>query len=316
MTDNNNSTDYLMNAPLKKYFFLFLSANRYLNVLSRHRRADTTLETYASSLRVLIRCIGQIKGEDASLEDLTENDIYDLIGIIPGKESTVKAKINILGGWMEFETGDNLPRRMKMLWNRDEPNRTFITKEQYDRILSFTRDDCERLIMTFGSHMGLRMHEIVSIEKEDIVGDVLTIYGKGHGRGKVVEKKIPKDLMRMIGAYIAGERKDVLNGREEGRLLLTNSRNHLKGRPISDSKIICMYRRLSDESGIHVTSHVMRRLYCTLLADEVGLRQDIDTLRRMMRHENVNTTLGCYLDADTVRIEEATSKLERVFDCL
>ena len=115
MTDNNNSTDYLMNAPLKKYFFLFLSANRYLNVLSRHRRADTTLETYASSLRVLIRCIGQIKGEDASLEDLTENDIYDLIGIIPGKESTVKAKINILGGWMEFETGDNLPRRMKML---------------------------------------------------------------------------------------------------------------------------------------------------------------------------------------------------------
>ena len=64
---------------------------------------------------------------------------------------------------------------------------------------------------------------------------------------------------------------------------------------------------------MHITSHVMRRLYCSVLANECGLRQDLDTLRRMMRHESIDTTLRCYLNADVERMQEASDRLEDVF---
>ena len=316
MTDYISETEYIMNIDknIFFYFFLFLSANRYLGILKKHHRSDATLTTYASTLRVLIRAIGELKGKDAVLEDLNEDDIYKLIKMLPGKESTVKTKILILGNWMEFETGNNIPKRMKMLWNAEEPRRTFISKDQFDNLYSYAANDCERLIMAFGSQMGLRRAEIAKIKLDDIVGNSLIIHGKGHGKGKVVEKTIPAGLMRMIGAYIAGERKDIIEDETEQRLLLANSRNHRRGVPIEPTFIDNFYERLSRESGMKITSHVMRRLYCTLLADDAGLRSDLDTLRRMMRHESISTTLGCYLDADTKRIEKATERIAEVFD--
>ena len=317
MTISEIETDYLIDDRLKKYIYIYISANKYLSLLKKHRRTDATIKTYSSILRVLIRTIGQIHGEDARLDSLTEEDIYKLIDIMPGKEETVKARINVLGGWMEYETGNNLPKRMKILWNKSEPNRTFISKEQYQTILGYARNDSERLIISFGSQMGLRMNEIVNITLDDISGNYLTIYGKGHGKGKVVEKEIPDNLMDMIGQYFYGERKNVKAADYDGnRLLLQNTRNHPSGIPITDNNIIQMYNRISEESGMHVTSHVMRRLYCTLLADDAGLRNDLDTLRRMMRHESIDTTLSCYLDANTERMQKAQEKLNDVFKSL
>lgn len=317
MTDYNITVDYLIDKSVQKYIYLFISGNRYLNVLTKHRRRDTTITTYASAIRMLIRAIGEIKGVYAELRDLTEDDIYILMGMLPGREHTVQAKLNILGGWMEFETGNNLIRKMKLLWNREEPHRTFITKEQFDHLYSFARNDCERIIMNLGSQMGLRMSEIRDIEMDDIDGGILTIYGKGHGEGKIVEKTIPEGLRNQIEDYIEGERAEVLmNADPTDALLLQNCRNHKKGIPITTSMIVRFYKRISEESGIYITSHVMRRLYCTLLADEAGLRSDLDTLRRMMRHESIETTIGCYLDADTRKISEAQLKIEEIFGTL
>ena len=53
-----------------------------------------------------------------------------------------------------------------------------------------------------------------------------------------------------------------------------------------------------------------------ILADDAGLRMDLDTLRRMMRHESIDTTLHCYLDVNSEKMDEAQSKLEEVFKSL
>jgi len=315
MTEYRIDTDYLIDDQLKKYIFLYISANRYLSVLSKHRRTPSTIKTYSSVLRVLIRNIGGLKGETVKLSELTDEDVYRLIDNLDGKESTIKARINILGGWMEFDTGKNLPRMMKLLWNAEEPRRTFIDKGDYQRILECTRNDTERLIIAFGSQMGLRMNEIVSIEMDDIDGSFLTIYGKGHGKGKVVEKEIPRGLMSMIGSYCYGERRQLLEKDPDPteRLLIQNTRNHPSGIPITKNVIIELYKRISKETNMHITSHVMRRLYCTILADDAGLRSDLDTLRRMMRHESIDTTLHCYLDANNENMIKAQEKLDAIF---
>ena len=64
MTDWIKELDYINNADknIFFYFFLFLSAKRYLEILRKHRRSESTLSTYASVLRVLIEAIGSMKG--------------------------------------------------------------------------------------------------------------------------------------------------------------------------------------------------------------------------------------------------------------
>ena len=47
---------------------------------------------------------------------------------------------------------------------------------------------------------------------------------------------------------------------------------------------------------------IKRRLYATTLYDA---GTDLDSLRRLMRHESVNTTLRCYITADPRRMAAA-----------
>lgn len=161
--------------------------------------------------------------------------------------------------------------------------------------------------------MGLRASETAAIKLNDIGDGKLTIHGKGHGEGKIVTKTIPKPLIMCIDEYISGERERDLSKRykSEDHLIVTSGQRH--GMPISASSIGKIMIGLSERSGIHVTYHSLRRFYCMTLANECGLRHDVDTLRRMMRHESIDTTFRCYLNADTDRIAQTEEKLESIF---
>ncbi|MBO4348840.1 MAG: site-specific integrase, partial [Candidatus Methanomethylophilaceae archaeon] len=63
-------------------------------------------------------------------------------------------------------------------------------------------------------------------------------------------------------------------------------------------------------TGVRFSCHTLRRFYCMTLVD-AGL--DLDTVRRMMRHESVVTTLSNYVAADPRRMAEATSVAEGIF---
>lgn len=157
--------------------------------------------------------------------------------------------------------------------------------------------------------MGLRVSETANIRLSDISKDgKLTIYGKGHGNGKVVIKDIPTSLQACVRAYLRDirpklESEDV----SEDYLLLTST-----GTPVTKDYLKHRCQFLSRRSGIRFTYHVLRRFYCTTLANDCDLRNDPDTLRRMMRHADIATTYRCYLDADPIRMNEASRKLESV----
>lgn len=160
------------------------------------------------------------------------------------------------------------------------------------------------------------MHEIAAIRLSDISDGHLTVHGKGHGNGKAVRMRIPDGLRRMIPEYVRTERREVLarTGQPDTGILILNANARARGAVMTPSAILRIYNRISEDIGCRITSHVMRRLYCTVLADEGGLRSDLDTLRRMMRHEQISTTLSCYLNADTDRISRAQSQLEAAFN--
>lgn len=312
MTLEFSNEEYLKDSQLrKKYFFIYISGERYLSTLAKYNRSEQTIRTYRTSIRALIPAIGELKGKDCRLSDLEEADFFAIARKLTGSESTVRYKMWVLKEWIEFDTGSNPFSKVKLLWNRNEPKRTFIDREQFDMVYKCAGNDAERLVMMLGSQMGLRMAEIIGIRLNDIQNGELTIRGKGHNGGKVVRKSIPTNLQIQIREYIEGERAKVSDGRTD--MLLLSSRCRRKGSALTSHSIRDLYERVSKESGIHVTSHVMRRLYCTMLADDAGLRSDLDTLRRMMRHEDVSTTVRCYLDANTQRIAEAEGVIDSIF---
>lgn len=127
---------------------------------------------------------------------------------------------------------------------------------------------------------------------------------------------MPAVIKQSIRDYIREERSQVIGkygDNSQGYLLIQTDLNKDPGSNINNNTIIHFYARLSRDSGIHVTSHCMRRLYCCTLANECGLRDDLDTLRRMMRHEKLDTTITCYLSANENRMKTASNKLEAVF---
>lgn len=156
--------------------------------------------------------------------------------------------------------------------------------------------------------MGLRVSETANIRLTDMRNGKLTIYGKGHGNGKIVVKDIPSSLQACVRAYMRDYRPKVESeGVSDDRLLLTST-----GTPLSKDYLKHRCQLISKRSGIKFTYHVLRRFYCTTLANDCDLRNDPDTLRRMMRHEDISTTYRCYLNADPIRMNEASRKLESV----
>lgn len=228
------------------------------------------------------------------------------------KESTMKQKLCVLGLWMEYETGTNPVKKIDLLWNKEEVSRRFITLEQFETIYSSAQSDLERLILLLGAELGMRRHEMVDIEVGDIKDGKITIHGKGHGSsGKEVLKAIPGRAYDMIVTYAEGERA-VFASEGEVRLLIQDRKCKHPGEPITDSTIDKMCQRLSNRTDIKFSPHDLRRLYCMTLAKDCGLRGDLDTLRRMMRHESIDTTLRCYLDVSPDRIEAAENRLNEV----
>ncbi len=65
--------------------------------------------------------------------------------------------------------------------------------------------------------------------------------------------------------------------------------------------------RASSRAGVKASCHTFLRFYCTNLLDN---RFDLDTVRRMMRHASLDTTMDCYIHADPRKMKDATSSVD------
>ena len=223
------------------------------------------------------------------------------------KQSTVRKYLYDFGNFIQWVTDRNPVQGARFNWNEDDVDRTFIDIDEFKTVLS-KADEEARLILALGTTMGLRRFEIAGIKLSDLRGRNLVIRGKGHGEnGKVVEMEITKSVQDAIDDYIP-IRQAILTkhgDRSEGNLLVRTTT--FAGGPFTPACVDTVMQKLSEKSGISITSHVMRRLYCTSLY-EAGT--DLDTLRRMMRHSSLDTTMRCYLNANKKKIKSASDAVD------
>jgi integrase/recombinase XerC len=135
----------------------------------------------------------------------------------------------------------------------------------------------DALLVAFMGLAGLRVSEVCGIDRDDIVGDMVNVLGKGRKRRSV---PLAAEIMQLLELYQP-----------------PTGVRHLFGRPTDAGRRLAPYSveqripRLAKCAGIHelrVTPHVLRHTFGSLMlaADPAAL---VPT-RDLMGHESVETT--------------------------
>lgn len=278
---------------------------------------DYMPKTILDRQRITEKCymmLKQVKGP-FELESLDPLDLQTIRNIMPDfSTTTIRLYLHTFGLFIGFATGRNIFAEAPMRFSRAaDRKRNFVTTDEF-RTLWKIGGPMEHMILALGGSMGIRKNEMIGLKLTDFEGTTVTIRGKGIGpEGKIAKMEIPDLVRKALDEYLPFRAEIVkLGDRSDGRLLVNPNKREL-GRPLSDHPLDRILKRMSEKTGIHFTAHGLRRMYAMNLAD-AGL--DLDTVRRMMRHADVNTTLTCYLQADPRRIKSAVESINSTFSAL
>ncbi len=286
----------------------------YIDYMNKWEYKRTTIKGRVSSVVRCYELLKEIKGE-YELKDVESYDFRKLRNLMTDfKDSTVQNYLWNFGLFLDYATGNNPFELAKLRFSSSQVQRQFIFKNEWMKLYEVA-DVTERLILSLGATMGLRKKEIIGLKVEDIQGMKLVIRGKGTGpNGKVEIKDITELVGRDLDAYLEHRNRilDRYGDRSRGHLFINEFRNRI-GRPLSDRSLCTIIDRLVEKSGVSFSPHCLRRFDCTTMSD-AGL--DLDTIRRMMRHSSVETTLRCYLYADPRKMKTAIDSVNGAFSAI
>ena len=226
------------------------------------------------------------------------------------KQITIQGYLGLLGQLIEFRYGYNPNQQAGIVYSKQPTDRIFINESQWRKILA-SATLTEKMILALAAGMGLRRMEIAHIRLSDIKNGVLTVYGKGTGSyGKVTKMDIPDYVQEVMDQYMIyrGKLINPMRDLSDGRLLLNDK--HCVGTPMDEYVVSHLVTGLGERTGIKVSCHVFRRLYCMTMF-ESGIEDD--TIRRMMRHSYFSTTSDHYLQADPKRMSKAIKSVGGLF---
>lgn len=276
---------------------------QYQDYLRTHGRKGITVDSILFPIRKMLRML-QDAGRPTAMADLSVDDVVWLATNLHVKDSVKTEYLRLFSRMCIFHTGKDLWAQADVPINRPIIDRTFITLDEFEIMYAAAKPNI-RLALALGAFMGLRRFEICNLNDSDIHGNRITVHGKGHGDGLIVDMEIPELVQTAIDEFRAYKRT---HGKDSGdgalfQLIDTHQVWHRCHTNTLSAKI----KELGESCGIVATTHSLRRLYATTLANDVGC--DFNTLRILMRHADVSTTLRCYVDPDPRKQKAATSEL-------
>lgn len=268
--------------------------NYYLNQCENKRLSFHTLKAYRIDLT---QFMSFIKDKDINKRELSLyikylNDHY--------QPKTVKRKLACIHAFLEHMVFDedleyNPMTKVKYKIKEDKRLPRIIHQEQLQVIfynLSHTNDKFikrDKAIIELFISTGIRVSELCHIHKEDISfqDQYLKIYGKG-----------AKERVIFLGEHVLKALYDYLQ--EYEKYLETKSYFFINN----------FYQRLSEQSvrniinkytsGFHVTPHMFRHTFATMLLDQ---DVDISYIQRILGHSSITTT-SIYAYASVQRQKE------------
>lgn len=281
----------------------------YADYLEMHGRREGTVRNVRYVTRRVIDILAE-GGRPTKVAEITEDDIYWLYQRLGELSDETRMRyIGFLARMSEHYGYPQWVKKLDILRNRYEPDRTWITVEQFAELYQ-AAEPTDRMILVLGAFMGLRRSEIAGLEDDDI--DLrrlrMTVRGKGHGpQGLVQVMDIPEDVAEEIRRFTAWKN----DGCPRADRKLVQKLYAGSWTAVSPNRAYIRIKELGDELGIDVTLHALRRLYATTLVNIV--EADLETVRRLMRHSDISTTLRCYVNPDPSKKKTAQAGLMSVY---
>ena len=162
------------------------------------------------------------------------------------------------------------------------------------------RDYC---ILTLFLNCGLRISELIGLNRNDIQDDALRVLGKGNKVRIVYLNQACKDALEQ---YLAVRRP--ISGRDQAALFLSG-----QNKRISRSTVHALVKKYLSMAGLDSTqysSHKLRHTAATLMLQN-GV--DVKAVQEVLGHEHLNTTeIYTHIDNDALRVAARANPLSRV----
>ncbi len=168
-----------------------------------------------------------------------------------------------------------------------------LTKEEVQSLISATKTNKSRLILSLIYGTGMRVSELVNLKKNDLHFDECIGYIKQAKGRKDRSFNIPKNLIEDIKKFSENSKEFLFEGKK-GKLTTRNIQ-----------KIVERARkRTGIQKDVHV--HTLRHSFATHLLDE-GI--DIRIIQAILGHENLDTT-KIYTHVSTKKLREVKSPFD------
>ncbi len=162
------------------------------------------------------------------------------------------------------------------------------------------RDYC---ILTFFLNCGLRISELIGLNRGDVHDDALRVLGKGN---KVRIVYLNEACQRALKSYLAVRRP--ISGRDHDALFLSS-----QNKRISRSTVHVLVKKYLSAAGLDSTqysSHKLRHTAATLMLQS-GV--DVKAVQEVLGHEHLNTTeIYTHIDNEALRVAARATPLSRV----
>ena len=329
-------TDYRMQAPPILQEFL-----SYHEIIKAHSKG--TVDEYFLDLRNFFRYLKKTKNPefaDAALSEIdisdvdlefvsavTMRDVYGYMTYLSrdrariqnspktdyGLNATSRArKIMAIRSFYNYLTKKTHQLQENPVRDMDTPKQpktlpSYLTLEESLELLDATeeskfpeRDYCILLLFLT---CGLRISELISLNRSDVRGETLRVTGKGKKSRTLFLNDACQEAIR---AYLAVRRP--VSGRNEDALFLSAR----DARP-SRSTVHAMVKRTLDAAGLdssRFSAHKLRHTAATLMLQN-GV--DLRAVQEVLGHEHLNTTeIYTHIDNEGLRVAAKASPLSHV----
>ncbi len=153
---------------------------------------------------------------------------------------------------------------------------TFLNQGETERLLSCISNVRDLLIIRFLYASGLRVSELVNLNKEDLEGNTVRVHS---GKGKKDRVTYVDDgTLQLVGEYLKGRKDD-------NSALFINRR----GKRLSERHIETIVKKCAVKAGIKkkVTPHTMRHTFATHLLQN---NANIVVIQNLLGHASLATT--------------------------
>ena len=163
------------------------------------------------------------------------------------------------------------------------------------------RDFC---ILTLFLNCGLRISELVGLNKTDVRGDQLRIVGKGNKERVVFLNDACQDALRDW----LSERQSLVGPQKNALFVTKRTRDRISRAAVH--KLVKKYLMAAGLDSTQYSSHKLRHTAATLMLKN-GV--DVRTLQEVLGHDHLNTTqIYTHVDNDDLRLAARANPLGRV----